>query len=265
MSFLWAALTYLVLLDVACGCGIPTIKPNVKETGRIINGQDAIHGSWPWQVSLQTASHSHFCGGSLINENWVVTAAHCNVVKGSDLAVFGLQNRFDNAPPVQERSIIKVITHLKWNSYEINNDISLVKLSSPVELNDYVSPVCLASPAESLSPDLKCVTTGWGRDKLSSYESAIILQQLVLPLVPVDECQKKHSRPITSSMICAGGAGASSCHGDSGGPLVCQKDSTWYLVGIVSWGNSSCNINTPAVYCRVSKFRDWIDQVVAEN
>ncbi|XP_058011401.1 chymotrypsin-like protease CTRL-1 [Ahaetulla prasina] len=265
MTFLWAALTYLVLLDVAWGCGNPVIKPNVKDTERIINGVDAIPGSWPWQVSLQTSSRHHFCGGSLINENWVVTAAHCNVEAGIHFAFFGLQNRFENAAPVQWRSIVKVITNPAWDPYNINNDVTLLKLSSPVQLNDYVSPVCLASPTEVLTPDLKCVTTGWGRDKLNSYESAVILQQVVLPLVQVNVCQQKHSLPITTSMVCAGGAGSTSCHGDSGGPLVCQKGSTWYLIGIVSWGSSSCNIYTPAVYARVSKFRNWIDQVVARN
>ncbi|XP_013926790.1 PREDICTED: chymotrypsin-like protease CTRL-1 [Thamnophis sirtalis] len=212
MTFLWTALTYLVLLDVACGCGIPVIKPDVKYTARVINGVDAIPNSWPWQVSLQTSSRHHFCGGSLINENWVITAAHCTVQPGSDFAYFGMQNRLDDAAPVQSRSIIEVITHPDWDSYNIDNDLALLKLSTPVELNDYVSPVCLASPTELFSPDLKCVTSGWGRDKLTSYESAVILQQVVLPLVPVNECQEKHYRPITSSMICAGGAGSSSCH-----------------------------------------------------
>ncbi|XP_039183439.1 chymotrypsin-like protease CTRL-1 [Crotalus tigris] len=265
MTFLWLALTYFVLLDVACGCGIPSIKPNVKDTDRIINGVNAIRGSWPWQVSLQTSSRNHFCGGSLINQNWVATAAHCKVKAGTHFAYFGLYNRYDNAAPAQRRSIVKVITNPSWDPYNINNDITLLKLSAPVQLNAYVSPVCLASSNEVLPAGLKCATTGWGRDRLSSNEPATILQQVSLPLVPSNECQQKHSNTITSSMICAGGAGATSCHGDSGGPLVCQKGSAWYLIGIVSWGSPSCNVRTPAVYTRVSKFRNWIDQVVARN
>ncbi|XP_026527782.1 chymotrypsin-like protease CTRL-1 [Notechis scutatus] len=164
MTFLWASLTYLVLLDVACA-----IKPNVKNTERIINGMDASRGSWPWQVSLQTNSRFHICGGSLINENWVVTAAHCNVKPGVHFAFFGLHNRLDNAAPVQWRSIIKVSGSFR------------------------------------------------------------------------------------------------TMRGDSGGPLVCQKGSSWSLVGIVSWGSPNCNVWTPAVYARVSKFRNWIDQTVARN
>ncbi|XP_026574767.1 chymotrypsin-like protease CTRL-1 [Pseudonaja textilis] len=260
MTFLWASLTYLVLLDVACA-----IKPNVKNTERIINGMDANRGSWPWQVSLQTNSRFHICGGSLINENWVVTAAHCNVKPGVHFAFVGLHNRLDNAAPVQWRSIIKVITRPDWDSYNLNNDVALLKLSSPVQLNAYISPVRLASPTEVLPQGSKCVTTGWGRNNLNSQQSAVILQQVVLPLVPVDVCQQKLPKPITSSMLCAGGAGATSCHGDSGGPLVCQKGSSWTLVGIVSWGSPNCNVWTPAVYARVSKFRNWIDQTVARN
>ncbi|KAK9392787.1 chymotrypsin-like protease CTRL-1 [Crotalus adamanteus] len=201
MTFLWLALTYFVLLDVACGCGIPSIKPNVKDTDRIINGVNAIRGSWPWQVSLQTSSRNHFCGGSLINQNWVATAAHCKVKAGTHFAYFGLYNRYDNAAPAQRRSIVKVITNPSWDPYNINNDITLLKLSAPVQLNAYVSPVCLASSNEVLPAGLKCATTGWGRDRLSSNEPATILQQVSLPLVPSNECQQKHSNTITSSMI----------------------------------------------------------------
>ncbi|XP_007421153.1 chymotrypsin-like protease CTRL-1 [Python bivittatus] len=265
MAFLWAALTYLALLGVACGCGIPAIKPNVRNTERIVNGENAISGSWPWQVSLQTSSNAHFCGGSLINENWVVTAAHCNVKPRTHFAVLGEHNRNSGAEPIQRRSIIQAITHPSWNAQTLNNDITLLKLSAPVQLNARVSPVCLASPTESLPSGLKCVTTGWGRTSGTASGSAIILQQVVLPLVPVTQCQQYWGNRITSSMVCAGGAGASSCQGDSGGPLVCQKGSVWNLIGIVSWGTSNCNVRAPAVYTRVSKFRNWIDQVVARN
>uniref|UniRef100_A0A670YPD0 Peptidase S1 domain-containing protein n=1 Tax=Pseudonaja textilis TaxID=8673 RepID=A0A670YPD0_PSETE len=239
----WLVASYaFITADGTCMRG-GAIKPNVKNTERIINGMDANRGSWPWQVSLQTNSRFHICGGSLINENWVVTAAHCNW-----------------------RSIIKVITRPDWDSYNLNNDVALLKLSSPVQLNAYISPVRLASPTEVLPQGSKCVTTGWGRNNLNcKWAEKIILQQVVLPLVPVDVCQQKLPKPITSSMLCAGGAGATSCHGDSGGPLVCQKGSSWTLVGIVSWGSPNCNVWTPAVYARVSKFRNWIDQTVARN
>lgn len=91
------------------------------------------------------------------------------------------------------------------------------------------------------------------------------LQQVVLPLVTVNQCRQYWGSRITDSMICAGGAGASSCQGDSGGPLVCQKGNTWVLIGIVSWGTENCNVQAPAMYTRVSKFNTWINQVMAYN
>nr|XP_060644379.1 chymotrypsin-like protease CTRL-1 [Anolis sagrei ordinatus] len=265
MAFLWAVAAYLALLGGVLGCGVPSIKPNVRDVERIVNGENAVSGSWPWQVSLQSSTGSHFCGGSLINENWVVTAAHCQVRAGSHYVVLGEYDRSSAAEPIQRRSIVKAITNPGWDSRNLNNDITLLKLSSPAQLNARVSPVCLASSTETLPAGLKCVTTGWGRTSGTASGSAARLQQVALPLVTVNQCQQYWGSRITSSMVCAGGAGASSCQGDSGGPLVCQKGSAWTLIGIVSWGTTNCNVGTPAVYTRVSKFRNWIEQVVAYN
>ncbi|XP_066493742.1 chymotrypsin-like protease CTRL-1 [Tiliqua scincoides] len=256
---------YLTLLGTVYGCGIPAIQPHVRDTERIVNGENAISGSWPWQVSLQTNYGWHLCGGSLINENWVVTAAHCEVRPGTHFVILGEYDRSSGAEPIQTRSIVKAITHPSWDARNMNNDITLLKLSSPAQLNARVSPVCLAYSTETLPSGLKCVTTGWGRTSSTCNDTAAKLQQVALPLVTVSQCQQYWGSSITSSMICAGAAGASSCQGDSGGPLVCQKGSAWTLIGIVSWGTSNCNVRAPAVYTRVSKFRNWIEQTVAYN
>ncbi|XP_038224473.1 chymotrypsin-like protease CTRL-1 [Dermochelys coriacea] len=264
MAFLHAALC-LALLASASGCGVPAIRPVMSNLQRIVNGENAVPGSWPWQVSLQTSTNFHFCGGSLINQNWVVTAAHCKVRAGTHFAVLGEYDRSSGAEPVQVKTIAKVITHPYWKANTMNNDITLLKLSSPAQLGTRVSPVCLATASESLSANPTCVTTGWGQTSGTANGGAVRLQQVALPLVTVSQCQQYWGSRITSSMLCAGGAGASSCKGDSGGPLVYLKGGAWTLIGIVSWGNGNCNVRTPAVYGRVSAFRTWIDSVLASN
>nr|BAB22549.1 unnamed protein product [Mus musculus] len=126
-------------------------------------------------------------------------------------------------------------------------------------------PFGLASTNEALPSGLTCVTTGWGRISGVGNVTPARLQQVVLPLVTVNQCRQYWGARITDAMICAGGSGASSCQGDSGGPLVCQKGNTWVLIGIVSWGTKNCNIQAPAMYTRVSKFSTWINQVMAYN
>ncbi|NWR76853.1 CTRL protease, partial [Centropus unirufus] len=242
------------------GCGVPGVSPYSE---RIINGQSAVPGAWPWQVSLQTRSRSHFCGGSLINENWVVTAAHCEFNPYYHIVVLGEHDLVSNTEVVQVRTVTKVITNPNWDPSTFNNDIALLKLSSPAQLGPRVSPVCLAPAKLALPTNLQCVTTGWGRTNVNSQALAVRLQQVALPLISTSQCRQHWGNRITSSMLCAGGVGASSCQGDSGGPLVFWDGNTWTLIGIVSWGTSNCNIYTPAMYTRVSQFRNWIDSVVA--
>uniref|UniRef100_A0A663DS74 Peptidase S1 domain-containing protein n=1 Tax=Aquila chrysaetos chrysaetos TaxID=223781 RepID=A0A663DS74_AQUCH len=92
-----------------------------------------------------------------------------------------------------------------------------------------------------------------------------VLQQAALPLLTNPQCKQYWGYRIADVMVCAGADGASSCMGDSGGPLVCQKDGVWNLVGIVSWGSSTCDPNMPGVYARVTKLRNWINSVLAAN
>uniref|UniRef100_A0A671Q5F5 Chymotrypsin B-like n=1 Tax=Sinocyclocheilus anshuiensis TaxID=1608454 RepID=A0A671Q5F5_9TELE len=239
MTFTIFSITCFALVASALGCGVPAIKPQTIGS-KIVNGQNAISGSWPWQVSLQLPSGFHFCGGSLINQNWVLTAAHCAVV------------------------FLSVITHPLYSSTTINNDIALLKLSSPVTLTPRISPVCLAPSTISILPGTRCFTTGWGQTATTT--SPLILQQTGIPIISPAVCSQIWCQStITDAMICAGGAGSSSCMGDSGGPLVCERSGVWSLVGSVSWGRSNCDTRYPVVYARISQLRSWIDTTIASN
>uniref|UniRef100_A0A4W3K6B0 Chymotrypsinogen 2-like n=1 Tax=Callorhinchus milii TaxID=7868 RepID=A0A4W3K6B0_CALMI len=250
---------YLFTLEIN-PCGKPTISPDITGFSRIVNGEEAVSGSWPWQVSLQDYTGFHFCGGSLISEYWVVTAAHCGV--GKKKLLFFTQQNFGN---LSVSCPFQAITHPQWNSNTINNDITLVKLKAPASMNSRVSPICLDTSQGMFPASTMCVTTGWGLTNPFAGSTPCKLQQATLPLLSNKGCEAYWGNKISDVMICAGAAGASSCMGDSGGPLICQSGGTWYLVGIVSWGSGFCSINSPGVYGRVSKFRTWVDQTIAAN
>ncbi|XP_007477559.2 chymotrypsinogen B-like [Monodelphis domestica] len=245
------------------GCGVPAIEPMLSGLARIVNGEDAVPGSWPWQVSLQRGG-SHFCGGSLISENWVVTAAHCGV-KTTDKVIAGEFNLGSDDDDIQVLQIAEVFKNKKFNMITVSDDIALLKLASPARLVETVSPVCLPSASDNFPEGTTCVTTGWGKTKYNAFRVPDKLQQAALPLVSTEKCKEFWGSKIKDTMICAGASGVSSCMGDSGGPLVCLKNGAWTLTGIVSWGSGTCSTSTPAVYARVTELLPWIEETLANN
>ncbi|XP_023666976.1 chymotrypsin A-like [Paramormyrops kingsleyae] len=263
MAFLWI-LSCLAFAGAAYGCGVPAIRPVITGYSRIVNGEEAVPHSWPWQVSLQDSTGFHFCGGSLISEYWVVTAAHCGI-KVSHRVILGEHNRASPSENIQTMTVAKVFKNPKYNPFTISNDITLVKLATPAKMTPQVSPVCVAESTDNFPGGMKCVTTGWGLTRYNAPDTPPLLQQAALPLLTNTDCQSFWGNKITNIMICAGASGVSSCMGDSGGPLVCQKEGVWTLVGIVSWGSSTCSTSVPGVYARVTELRAWMDETIAAN
>uniref|UniRef100_A0A4W4H9L2 chymotrypsin n=1 Tax=Electrophorus electricus TaxID=8005 RepID=A0A4W4H9L2_ELEEL len=247
------------------GCGTPAVPPVVTGYSRIVNGEEAVPHSWPWQVSLQDFSGFHFCGGSLVNQKRKSSFKDCIYYRTSHRVIFGEHDPSSNAEIFQTMSIAKVFKHPHYNSFTINNDILLIKLASPAQLSPRVSPVCVAETSDSFPSGMKCMTTGWGLTRHNAPDTPARLQQASLPLLINEECKRHWGSQISDVMICARAAGASSCMGDSGGPLVCQKAGAWTLVGIVSWGSNTCTTSVPGVYARVTKLRAWLDQTIAAN
>ncbi|XP_077746681.1 chymotrypsinogen 2-like [Canis aureus] len=264
MAFLWLLSCFALVGAASSHCGVPAIEPVLNGLSRIVNGEDAVPGSWPWQVSLQDSTGFHFCGGSLISEDWVVTAAHCGV-RTSHLVVAGEFDQSSNEENIQVLKIAEVFKNPKFNMFTVRNDITLLKLATPARFSETVSPVCLPQATDEFPPGLMCVTTGWGRTKYNANKTPDKLQQAALPLLSNAECKKFWGSKITDVMICAGASGVSSCMGDSGGPLVCQKDGAWTLVGIVSWGSGTCSTSVPAVYSRVTELIPWVQEILAAN
>ncbi|XP_019361069.1 PREDICTED: chymotrypsinogen 2-like [Gavialis gangeticus] len=264
MAFLWILPCLAFISTAWAGCGTPAIQPIISGYARIVNGEEAIPGSWPWQVSLQDNTGFHFCGGSLISEDWVVTAAHCGV-KTTDRVVLGAFDLGFLEEDVQVLKIAQVFKNRNFNMLTLRDDITLLKLATPAKMTARVSPVCLPKATEHFSGGITCVTTGWGLTNPNAQKTPDKLQQVALPLLTKVQCKSYWSYRIKDCMVCAGAEGASSCMGDSGGPLVCQKDGIWTLVGIVSWGSNTCSPSSPGVYTRVSKLRPWINEIIAAN
>ncbi|XP_063759499.1 serine protease 27-like [Eleginops maclovinus] len=240
-------------------CGIAPLN------NKIVGGDSASAGTWPWQVSLHKSSQ-HFCGGSLINNQWVLTAAHCfsssstfgyTVYVGRDTQQFFNLNE-------ESRSLSQVIRHPSYDSTTSDNDIALLKLSSPVTFTDYIKPVCLAKEGSTYSAGATCWVTGWGT--IGSDEPLPFpqrLQEVSVPIVSNTQCSAVYSS-ITSNMMCAGleQGGKDSCQGDSGGPLVSKSGSRWVQGGVVSFGKGCALPDFPGVYTRVSEYESWINSQI---
>ncbi|XP_068099352.1 chymotrypsin-C-like [Hyperolius riggenbachi] len=261
-----------ICLGYAYSCGVSSIPPKLS---RVVNGEDVVPHSWPWQISLQYQAASgnwgHTCGGTLISDQWVLTAAHC-ISSGRVYRVYLGKHSLATADEPGSVAIgtEKIIVHEKWNSFFIRNDIALIKLAEPAPLSDQIQPACLPSEGSVLANDFPCYVTGWGR-LYTNGPIADALQQALLPVVDHDTCSRSDwwSSQVTTNMVCAGGDGiVSGCNGDSGGPLNCQNASGASEVhGIVSFGSGlSCNYEKkPTVFTRVSGYIDWISQKIAAN
>lgn len=229
----------------------------------IVGGVEASYGEFPFIVSLQGQSYGHFCGGSLIRKDWVLTAAHCVVNGGVDSIVIGLHDRSDtrNAEIIKP---LRIIPHPKYNENTTDYDYALIQLSQnsryqPIELNTTE----IALPKNG--PAVMATVAGWGVTRETSSTLPRKLQKVDIPLIRKEVCSKNYPNSITDRMLCAGYAqgGKDSCQGDSGGPLVATADNNEkYLIGVVSWGAGCARANSPGIYSKVSRATSWIAQTI---
>uniref|UniRef100_A0A3Q3JST1 Peptidase S1 domain-containing protein n=1 Tax=Monopterus albus TaxID=43700 RepID=A0A3Q3JST1_MONAL len=185
----------------------------------------------------------------------------------SNLVVYlGRQSQEESNPNEVNRTVTRIISHPNYNSITKDNDICLLKLSSPVNFTDYILPVCLAASGSTFYNGTDTWVTGWGTIGSGvPLPSPQNLMEVEVPVVGNRQCNCENGvGSITDNMMCAGlnAGGKDSCQGDSGGPLVSKQSSRWILAGVVSWGYGCADPNLPGVYTRVSQYENWINSQI---
>jgi len=260
------------------GCGLS------PKSSRIIEGDDVSPHSIPWQVGLLYAFNNYEgigCGGTLLTNKHVLTAAHClvpendDITEASNIRVVVAEHNQNNSFDGIHHEVRSYTNHPQYNQSTFGDyDFSMLHLTVPVNLGNRAVPACL--------PDLRfseeklvgkyLTVSGWGKLEDEGYVYPELLQSVDVPVVSQNDCRKAYlgmdgKFNITNSMICAGGSrGMSVCHDDSGGPLTYKENGRSYLIGVVSFGPEFCaQPESPDVYARVTAVLDWIHKELGSS
>ncbi|XP_045628918.1 coagulation factor VII isoform X1 [Ursus americanus] len=244
--------------------------------GRIVGGKVCPKGECPWQAILKV-NGALLCGGTLLDASWVVSAAHCfeKLSNWKNLTVvLGEHNLSEDEGEEQERHVTRVIIPNKYIPRKTNHDIALLHLSRPVTFTNHVVPLCLPEKAFSertLASVRFSTVSGWGQ-LLDRGATALQLMAIDVPRVMTQDCQRQSRRRegspiVTENMFCAGYLDGSkdACQGDSGGPHATKFQGTWYLTGIVSWGEGCAAEGHFGVYTRVSQYIEWLRRLMGSR
>ncbi|XP_062865802.1 coagulation factor VII [Trichomycterus rosablanca] len=248
----------------------PCGRPVVTQLGpRIVKGHVCPKGLCPWQALLQKGG-TYKCGAVVLNDQWIVTAAHCVWQQDpSQLQIIvGEHIRLLKEGTEQIRKVSKVFIHPLYNHTTTDADLALLRLRRNVSLGQYVVPICLPPAHGTFHRTLGMVHTstvsGWGRLSQNGPPSTV-LQRLDVPRVPLEMCRAHSGLTLTNNMLCAGfrEGGRDACQGDSGGPLVTRYNNTWFLTGVVSWGRGCARSDVYGVYTRITVFVEWMRNIMA--
>ncbi|XP_026102785.1 complement factor D-like [Carassius auratus] len=241
---------------------LASLLPHLTFTARvnvgIVNGKEAKPHSRPYMVSIQS-NGTHVCGGSLISDHWVLTAAHCWKRNQTLTVVVGAHD----LKKIKNSDHIGVESYIQHKSYSVDfhfNDIMLLKLQGKVNINNnYVKSISLPKNGEDVKANTLCSVAGWGQLKIKGQKSHRLMEANVT-IMNKSECQESWQMEFSDKqMMCAHGHGGS-CRYDSGGPLVCGHTA----IGVTSFGDSLlCNSpEKPNVYIKISPFIPWINDQI---
>ncbi|XP_058818553.1 uncharacterized protein LOC131681647 isoform X2 [Topomyia yanbarensis] len=256
-------------------CGISLAKQTAQR--RIVGGDDAGFGSFPWQAYIRIGSSRSMlsrCGGSLISRRHVVTAGHC-VARATPRQVhvtlgdYVINSAVEPLPAYTfgVRSI-NVHPYFKFTPQADRFDVAVLTLERTVHFMPHIAPICLPEKNEDFLGKFGWAA-GWGALNPGSRLRPKTLQAVDVPVLDNRVCERWHRSNginvvIYPEMLCAGyrGGGKDSCQGDSGGPLMHEKSGRWFLIGIVSAGYSCATRGQPGIYHRVANTVDWISHIV---
>ena len=239
----------------------------------IVNGVEATPHSWMWIASLESSSES-FCGASIINREWVLTAAHCCVdsdFSENGYVIVGHHDMNDVSDGVGNRlAVLEIHIHDDYDAEYLTNDICLLKVEQ-IKLSDSTGIVCLPDPGDHVIPHVtnKCFVAGWGLLEYDNSTAPSKLQSVGVNIYSDEYCMKHASTDTTAFLktdyqFCAGHlkGGKDACQGDSGGPLICVEKGEPVQYGITSWGVGCAEPNNPGVYTQLAHYIDWMKETI---
>ncbi|XP_035453235.1 venom protease [Spodoptera frugiperda] len=241
------------------GCGLST-----RQQSRVLGARETNPREWPWMASVTPEGFEQYCGGVLITDRHVLTAAHCTRRwKAEEL--FVRLGEYDMKRTNDSRTynfkVSEIRQHEAFQIANYKNDIAILKLERPAVFNTYVWPICLPPPNLQLT-DEPVTVIGWGTQWYGGPHSSVLME-VTVPVWDHDKCVAAFTENIFNETLCAGGleGGKDACQGDSGGPLMYQMPSgRWTTVGVVSWGLRCGEPDHPGLYTQVDKYLGWIAQ-----
>ncbi|KAM6442238.1 urokinase-type plasminogen activator isoform 1-T1 [Liasis olivaceus] len=261
-------------------CDIPACqKPqtcgqrNLSKNFKIVGGQMAPIESQPWIATIfHTRGNQFFCGGSLIDPCWVLTAAHCFSGNGFDVSklIVRLGRSATNVTSAndQEFNVDRLIIHEAFSQQrgDFDNDIALIRIRSSsgqcAEESNVVKTICLPSEDLMLRDHTQCEVSGYGKQNKTDIYYSRVLKSANVHLISQSMCKRYYEgHKVNENMLCASDLRwrSDSCKGDSGGPLTCAFNNRMVLYGIVSWGDGCAKEGKPGVYTRVTRYLPWIE------